>query len=134
MPKPNILIFLCDFNLFTVPTSWLLQLLYYNAVVLLILWHILLFLLAEKGANIVDANLRILWERIEQVRKRESLIKRVEWNYKHGYDDKYKKDCMITESAEVIGLACGAIGLVFLLGSLIIFLLSLLIYAYHVSN
>lgn len=94
----------------------------------------LLFLLAEKRANIVDANLRILRERIEQVRKKESLIKRVEWNYKHGYEHKYKKNCMITESAEVIGLACGAIGLVFLLGSLIIFLLSLLIYAYHVSN
>jgi len=84
--------------------------------------------LAENRANIVDANLRILRERIEQVQKRERVINTVGWNYKHGYDQNYKKDCMITQSAEVIGLACGAIALVFLLGSLTIFLLSLLLY------
>ncbi|ESW14999.1 hypothetical protein PHAVU_007G035600 [Phaseolus vulgaris] len=78
----------------------------------------------EKRANIVDSNLRILRERIEQVQKRE-LIHRVGWNYKHGYEHNYKKDTMMSQSAEIIGLACSAIGLVFLVGSLSIFLLSL---------
>jgi len=82
--------------------------------------------LAEKRASIVDSNLRILRERIEQVRQRE-LIHRVGWNYKHGYDHNYKKDSMISQSAEIIGLACSAVGLVFLVGSLTIFLLSLLL-------
>ncbi|CAJ1977439.1 unnamed protein product [Sphenostylis stenocarpa] len=64
-----------------------------------------------KRANNVDANLRILRERIDQVRKRERLINTLGWNYKHGYDQKYKRDSMISESAEIIGLSCGAIGL-----------------------
>ncbi|KAG4984477.1 hypothetical protein AAZX31_10G252700 [Glycine max] len=80
-----------------------------------------------KRANIVDANLNILRERIQQVRKRERLIHTQEWNYKRSYDRKYKRDSMISQSSEVIGLSCGAIGLVFLVGSLSIFLLSLLV-------
>ncbi|RDX64399.1 hypothetical protein CR513_57049, partial [Mucuna pruriens] len=81
-----------------------------------------------KRANIVDANLSILRERIEQVRKREERdIHTRGWNYKRSYDHKYKRDCMISESAEIIGLACTVIGLVFLIGSLSICLLSLLV-------
>ncbi|KAG4907573.1 hypothetical protein AAZX31_20G112600 [Glycine max] len=80
-----------------------------------------------KRANIVDANLSILRERIQQVRKRESLIHTRGWNYKHSYDHKYKRDSMISQSAEIIGLSCGVIGLVFIFCSLSIFLLSLLV-------
>ncbi|KAL2324186.1 hypothetical protein Fmac_023244 [Flemingia macrophylla] len=81
-----------------------------------------------KPANIVDANLSVLRERIQQVRKKEMVIETQGWNYKHSYDGKYKRDSVISESAEIIGLACGAFGLVFLIGSLSICLLSLFVY------
>ncbi|KAG4996955.1 hypothetical protein GLYMA_10G112600v4 [Glycine max] len=57
-----------------------------------------------KRANIVDANLSILRERIQQVRKRERMIHTREWNYKRSYDRKYKRDSMISQSSEVIGI------------------------------
>ncbi|XP_061365015.1 uncharacterized protein LOC133308420 [Gastrolobium bilobum] len=81
-----------------------------------------------KPANIVDANLSVLRERIQQVRKREKLIHTCGWNYKHNYDPKYRRDSMISQAAEIMGLACGAIGLVFLIGSLSICLVSFLVY------
>ncbi|XP_029125633.1 uncharacterized protein LOC114915291 [Cajanus cajan] len=81
----------------------------------------------KPAANIVDANLSILRERIHQVRRRERVSTQG-WNYKHSYDRKYKRDSVISESAEIIGLACGAVGLVFLIGSLSICLLSFLVY------
>lgn len=92
-----------------------------------------LIVLAGKPANnIVDANLSVLRERIQQVRKSERLTHTCGWNYKRDYDHhrKFKGDnhCIVSQSTEIVGLACGAIGLVFLVGSLSIYLVSLFVY------
>lgn len=83
--------------------------------------------MAGKPANIVDANLSVLRERIEKVRKRERLLHTCGWNYKHNYDHKFKRDSIVSQSTEIMGLACGVIGLVFLIGSLSIYFVSLLV-------
>lgn len=84
--------------------------------------------LAGKPANSVDANLSVLRERIQQVRKREKLVHTYGWNYNHNYNSKYKCDSMVSQSVEIMGLACGAIGLVLIVGSLSICLMSLIVY------
>ncbi|KAI4313836.1 hypothetical protein L6164_026785 [Bauhinia variegata] len=81
-----------------------------------------------KPANIVDANLSVLRERIQQVRKRERLRYSCGWNYLQKYDQKYKRDSILSESIEIMGSACGAVVLVFLTGSLFICLVSLLVH------
>ncbi|KAK2977751.1 hypothetical protein RJ640_022614 [Escallonia rubra] len=92
---------------------------------------------AGKGANLVDSNLSVLRERIEAVRRQEMLDKgslRLEngWRYnKCGYDDKRKRYAMLLESMEVVGLATTSLGLVFLIGSLCIFLVSLAVH-FHI--
>lgn len=99
--------------------------------------EILVWIFAEKPAdNIVDANMSVLRERMEQVRKRERVISTRNsdhgWNYKQ-YENMCKRkrsDAMVSEFAEVMGLACGAIGLVFFSGSFCICLLSLLFHMY----
>ncbi|GAV88522.1 hypothetical protein CFOL_v3_31944 [Cephalotus follicularis] len=90
------------------------------------------------SANIVDANLSTLWERIAEVRKKESLdccrLKKEEgklkngWNYQSGYDHNRKRDAMMSESMELIGFVSGALGMVILSGSLCICLVSLLVH------
>ncbi|MED6194178.1 hypothetical protein PIB30_026042 [Stylosanthes scabra] len=93
-----------------------------------------------KPANIVDANLSVLRGRIQEMRKRErdsNMHRYGGWNYsKQSNDDdddvvtKYKRESskMVTECAEMLGMACGAIGLVFFIGSIGICLVSLLVY------
>ncbi|XP_016174384.1 uncharacterized protein LOC107617088 isoform X2 [Arachis ipaensis] len=82
-----------------------------------------------KPADIVDANLSVLKVRIEELRKRDGG-----WNYnKRNNNDyevsRYKRDSrMVNEYVEMLGMACGAIGLVFLIGSISIYLVSLLVY------
>ncbi|KAI4357702.1 hypothetical protein L6164_001636 [Bauhinia variegata] len=82
----------------------------------------------EKPANIVDANLSVLRERIQQVRKKEKLRNTCGWNYQHCYDQKHRRDAVLSESIGIMGSACGAVGLVFFTGSLFICLVSLLIH------
>ncbi|GAV83427.1 hypothetical protein CFOL_v3_26874, partial [Cephalotus follicularis] len=94
--------------------------------------------LAGNSANIVDANLSTLRERIAEVRKKESLdccrLKKEEgklkngWNYQSGYDHNRKRDAMMSESMELIGFVSGALGMVILSGSLCICLVSLLVH------
>ncbi|KAI9088682.1 hypothetical protein K1719_029796 [Acacia pycnantha] len=82
--------------------------------------------------NIVDANMRVLRERMEEMKKKEMKMKMVMsrrtrgWDYKRSYENKYKREAVMSEIAETMGLACGAFGLVFLSGSLGISLVSLL--------
>lgn len=88
-----------------------------------------------KSSNIVDANMCVLRKRIEQQRLKERLLEKAwnnasrenGWNYKAGYNDKYKRRVLIAESFELAALVCRTIGLVFLSGSLFIFLYSLLL-------
>ncbi|XP_054791101.1 uncharacterized protein LOC129321742 [Prosopis cineraria] len=87
-----------------------------------------------ESGNIVDANMRVLRERMRHVKKKEMAMSTRGWNYKQSYDDHHnmhKREAVISEIAETMGLACGAIGLVFLSGSLCIFLVSFLI-SHHV--
>ncbi|XP_011038699.1 PREDICTED: uncharacterized protein LOC105135501 [Populus euphratica] len=84
------------------------------------------------SANIVDANLGILRGRIAEVKMKEKLDAwcrlKNGWNYQSGYDHKYKRDAMLSESLEIMGFASGALGFVFLSGSLCIWLVSLLVH------
>lgn len=88
--------------------------------------------LAGTSANIVDANLGILRGRIAEVKMKEKLDAwcrlKNDWNYQSGYDHKYKRDAMLSESLEIMGFASGALGFVFLSGSLCIWLVSLLVH------
>ncbi|MED6206931.1 hypothetical protein PIB30_031273 [Stylosanthes scabra] len=84
-----------------------------------------------KPANIVDANLSVLWGRIQEMRKREkesnnNMHRYGGWNYSK--QSKRESSKMVTECAEMLGMACGAIGLVFFIGSISICLVSLLVY------
>ncbi|KAG6757698.1 hypothetical protein POTOM_038020 [Populus tomentosa] len=84
------------------------------------------------SANIVDANLGILRGRIAEVKMKEKTDAwcrlKNGWNYQSGYDHKYKRDAMLSESLEIMGFASGALGFVFLSGSLCIWLVSLLVH------
>ena len=91
----------------------------------------LLNLSTEKPSNIVDANLNVLRHRIEEVKRKERLNAcytiKSEWCYQSaGYDHKHKRDAMLLQSIELLALGTGVIGLVFLVGSLSICLVSLL--------
>ena len=90
----------------------------------------LLNLSTEKPANIVDANLNVLRQRIEEVKRKERFnacyTLKSEWCYQSGYDHRHKRDAMLSQSIELFALGTGAIGLVFLIGSLCICLVSLL--------
>ncbi|XLS72521.1 hypothetical protein HN51_029386, partial [Arachis hypogaea] len=82
-----------------------------------------------KPADIVDANLSVLRARIEELKKRDGG-----WNYNklnnNEYEvSRYKRNSkIVTEYVEMLGMACGAIGLVFLIGSISIYFVSLLVY------
>ncbi|KAA8521541.1 hypothetical protein F0562_012214 [Nyssa sinensis] len=86
----------------------------------------------ENSANMADANLSILKERIEEVRKKERLATgcRLQngWTYKSGYDSKHKRQAMLSESIELVGLVSTALGFVFLCGSFFIFLVSFIVH------
>ena len=76
----------------------------------------LLNLSTEKPANIVDANLNVLRQRIEEVKRKERFnacyTLKSEWCYQSGYDHKHKRDAMLSQSIELFALGTGAIGLV----------------------
>ncbi|CAI9756025.1 unnamed protein product [Fraxinus pennsylvanica] len=81
------------------------------------------------SGSLVDSNLSILKSRMEQTRTRERLnacyLHENGWNYKSGYNSIIKKQEMLLQSIELLGLVSSTIGLVFLSGSLFIFLVSL---------
>ncbi|KAL3501824.1 hypothetical protein ACH5RR_036273 [Cinchona calisaya] len=86
------------------------------------------------SSNIVDGNMSTLRQRIEQVRMKERLNKFIcyrqeknGWNYKPGYDDTYKRRVGLVQFFEVAASVGSTLGLVFLTGSIFIFLYSLVI-------
>ncbi|KAL9453348.1 hypothetical protein AB3S75_009033 [Citrus x aurantiifolia] len=92
-----------------------------------------------KRADIVDANLSTLRKRIEEVKKKEMLCCRLEngWNYKRSYDDHYrnrKRADILYGSVQMMGFVGGAVGFVFLSGSLCLFLVSFLVNLSSLSN
>ncbi|GLT91914.1 hypothetical protein SLE2022_097760 [Rubroshorea leprosula] len=90
-----------------------------------------------KSADIVDASLSILRERIEEVKKKErismsdtSRFLEHRWNYTSGYDGRYrhKRSNILYDSFQIVGFASYLLGLVFLSGSLGIYLVSFLVH------
>ncbi|KAH7516402.1 hypothetical protein FEM48_Zijuj10G0131600 [Ziziphus jujuba var. spinosa] len=84
--------------------------------------------------NIVDANLRVLTERIKELRTKESLnkcmmLRNIGWNYKYNYGKKTKGSIggLVAESLVFMGFASGVLGLVFLGGTLCICLVFLIV-------
>lgn len=87
----------------------------------------------------MDANLSTLRKRIEEMKKKEMLFCRLEngWNYKRSYDDHYhnhKRADFWYGSVQMMGFVGGAVGFVFLSGSLCLFLVSFLINLSGLSN
>ncbi|KAL8531792.1 hypothetical protein ACS0TY_008403 [Phlomoides rotata] len=78
-----------------------------------------------------DAYMSALRCRIEQVKMREKLMNTGYkqghgWNYRSKYDDVVKKQNMLIASFQFLTIVVNSIGLVFLTGSLCIFLVSLI--------
>ncbi|KAG6655879.1 hypothetical protein I3843_05G221400 [Carya illinoinensis] len=85
-------------------------------------------------ANIVDGNLNILRDRIEELKRKETrqlTCSSTKWCYGAGYDHRHKRDAMFSQSIELMALASGACGLVFLTGSFSICLVSLLLHLFQ---
>ncbi|XP_044490996.1 uncharacterized protein LOC123215025 [Mangifera indica] len=102
-----------------------------------------------KSEDMVEANLSVLRRRIEEVKKKKessssslneqccSCRHKNGWNYQRVYYDhhhrhKHKKitDRIISESIQILGSVSGAVGFVFLTGSLFIFLFSFLVHSF----
>ncbi|KAJ4706998.1 TGF-beta-activated kinase 1 and MAP3K7-binding protein like [Melia azedarach] len=86
--------------------------------------------------NIVDANMKILKERIEKVQIKERLEKccrscEYGWNYASGYDYKFKRDKELGQLFQLLGLVGGTITFTCLSGTLFLCLLSLLPHLIH---
>ncbi|XP_011070663.1 uncharacterized protein LOC105156269 [Sesamum indicum] len=82
------------------------------------------------SSDTVDGNLSILRYRMEQVRMKERLhtcykLGNYGWNYRSGYDDVRKKNGMVLLSIELAVIVVSTVGLVFLSGSLCIFIVAL---------
>ncbi|XAR71393.1 hypothetical protein NMG60_11028628 [Bertholletia excelsa] len=89
-----------------------------------------------RSNNFVDANLRVLRERIEELRTKERLERcyrsAIGWNYAPGYDYKRKSSERKSQLLELFGLACGTFGLTIGSCSLCLCLVSLLVH--HMSQ
>ncbi|XP_058088109.1 uncharacterized protein LOC131235037 [Magnolia sinica] len=87
------------------------------------------------SANIVDANINTLKERIEQVKMHERLQRYCKgsegWNYQSGYDYKLKRDANVYESLNIARTVVGTLGFTFLSGTFFLYLVSLLLHLSH---
>ncbi|WOG92906.1 hypothetical protein DCAR_0312184 [Daucus carota subsp. sativus] len=85
-----------------------------------------------RSSNMVDANLRVLKERIEQVRNKERLERcctsEQGWNYTPVYSSHYKKQDVLSQCYDLIGLVFGTAGLAVLFGTLVLCMFSLLLH------
>ncbi|KAM7516346.1 hypothetical protein LguiA_005929 [Lonicera macranthoides] len=86
-----------------------------------------------KSSNIVDANLRVLRERMEEIKMKERLERccsreQYGWNYSSSYDYKHKREANLSECFELISLVGGTIGLTILSGTFLLCLISLIVH------
>lgn len=89
--------------------------------------------------DIVEANMYILRERIEEIKIKElrAFYEGGEeenyygWNYETEYDENRHKRLLLAKSFEVVSSIGGSFGFVFIGGSFLIYLLSLLL---HTQN
>ncbi|XP_038990926.1 uncharacterized protein LOC120113936 [Hibiscus syriacus] len=89
-----------------------------------------------RSSNGVDANLRVLRKRIEQVKMKEELERccrcKYGWNYGVGYNyNKLKRDKERSELFEILGLVGATIAFTFLTGTLFLCLVSLFVHFHH---
>ncbi|GAB4828797.1 hypothetical protein Ancab_018458 [Ancistrocladus abbreviatus] len=84
-----------------------------------------------KEASIVDKNLKVLKERIEEVRKKEELKlqrRTAGWSYQsieYDHSSKEGRNAALCETIELVSVVTGAFLSVFLVGSFCIFFVSL---------
>lgn len=119
---------------------------YGSFVTTILLIHILSFLLHNfywsiltgRSRSIVDANLRVLKERIEEVRIKERLERccstseKYGWNYApHCYNYKHKREASLSNYIQLLGWVGGTSGLVILSGTAILSLVSLIVHFNH---
>jgi hypothetical protein len=94
----------------------------------LMLFHC--FGLAGRSSNIVDANLGVLREKIEVLKRKERLQRSSKresgWNYVGGYDNRFKRDREMSHFFELVGLVCRGFGFTCLAGTVCLFLVSFL--------
>lgn len=87
---------------------------------------------AGRSSNMVDANLRILRERMQEVRNKERLERcctsEQGWNYTPVYSSQYKNKAMLAQCFDLIGLLFGTAGLAILSGTLLLCMFSLLLH------
>ncbi|KAJ9173026.1 hypothetical protein P3X46_016202 [Hevea brasiliensis] len=79
-----------------------------------------------------EANLRVLRERIQEIKMKERLERccRCEfgWNYSPGYNYKLKKQGGLSQVFDLVGLVCRTIGFSCVTGTLILVIVSLIIH------
>ncbi|CBI33583.3 uncharacterized protein LOC109123907 [Vitis vinifera] len=85
-----------------------------------------------RSSNIVDANLRVLKERIDVVRMKERLERccrhEYGWNYASGNDCKLQKDTEFSHLFDLVGLVGGFVSLTIFSGTVGLCLVSLLVH------
>ncbi|KAF9625594.1 hypothetical protein IFM89_024367 [Coptis chinensis] len=85
-----------------------------------------------RSINMVDANMKVLRERIEEIRTKERLHRTYRgehgWCYSSGYDHMLKRDTMLTQSLELLAMACRTFGLTIATSSLFLCILSIVVH------
>ncbi|KAL6324794.1 hypothetical protein AAG906_018321 [Vitis piasezkii] len=85
-----------------------------------------------RSSNMVDANLRVLKERIDVVRMKERLERccrhEYGWNYASGNDCKLQKDTEFSDLFDLVGLVGGFVSLTIFSGTVGLCLASLLVH------
>ncbi|KAH7847018.1 hypothetical protein Vadar_020830 [Vaccinium darrowii] len=86
----------------------------------------------DEGKSGIDANMRILRERIEEVRMKERLERCCTsengWNYATGHSYKHNKTMDTSQFLEIFGMVFGTFGLTIGTGTLCLCLFSLLVH------
>ncbi|KAJ9147299.1 hypothetical protein P3X46_029476 [Hevea brasiliensis] len=82
-----------------------------------------------KASGMVDANMRVLRLRIEEIRRKQRVEKwcrcKYGWNYEAGYNFKL---------FELAGIVGGTFGITCLIGTVLLSLVSLLVHLNYISN
>ncbi|XP_039043706.1 uncharacterized protein LOC120182960 [Hibiscus syriacus] len=89
-----------------------------------------------RSSNGVDANLRVLRERIEQVKMKEKLERCCRWEYGWNHGDGYsynkvKRDKDKQELFELVSLVGTTVGFTCLTETLFLFLVSIFVHLHH---
>ncbi|CAI9758423.1 unnamed protein product [Fraxinus pennsylvanica] len=85
-----------------------------------------------RSSSIVDANLRVLRDRIEEVRIKERLerccVAEQGWNYAPTYTYRRKRDEESVQFLQLIGMVGGTFGLTIFSGTFCLYIISLLVH------